>query len=278
MGKRNRYSQEQKQSKLVDICILTAGRFDMLEKCLEAVEREINSVSYGCNVYLLDNGSDAEERIQHNDLFSKEFITSVKRINPNSGFPKGANSLIAMGKAPLVVFITDDVVYAEGTLDKLVRRMDDQSIGICGLKLLFPKDTTTRPAGKVQHVGHSVNIRGEIIHPLLGWAADNSKTCISREVFSVTGASFIVRRNAFTKAGGFDEVYGRGTYEDVSLCLSLRQLGYKIYIDTECVASHYTGATVEKLKVGYPLDINSMIFKSKWMPTGLVIWDEASFW
>lgn len=265
---------------LVDICILTAGRFDLLEKCLVAVHREVDAVSFGCNVYLLDNGSDAEERIAHNDLMTQEFITSYKRLNPMVGFPKGANSLISMGKSPLILFVSDDVVLGEGVLDKLVRRMDDPSIGICGLKLIFPKDSANsgRPAGKVQHVGHALNIRGEVIHPLLGWSVDNPKTCISRDVFSVTGATFIVRRNAFEKAGGFDEAYGRGTYEDVSLSLQLKQLGYRIYIDTDCIAEHYVGATIEKVGGGYPLQVNAMIFQSKWANSGMLIWNEHVYW
>lgn len=265
---------------LVDICVLTAGRFDFLEKCLNSIQRELESVNFVCNVYLLDNGSSAEERIIHNDLMSKSFITLCKRLNPMVGFPKGANTLIDMGKAPLVLFITDDVALEEGTLDKLVRRMDDPTIGICGLKLLFPKDSigSGRPAGKVQHVGHALNIRGEIIHPLVGWNPDNPKTNISRDVFSITGATFMVRRNAFEKAHGFDEDYGHGTYEDVSLCLTLRQLGYRIYIDTECLAEHYVGATVEKLGVGYPLGQNALIFQAKWANSGYLRWNEESFW
>lgn len=265
---------------IVDVCILTAGRFDLLSKCLDAVQREIESVSFACNVYLLDNGSAAEDRIVHNDLTTKSFITACKRLSPMTGFPNGANTLISMGKSPLVLFVSDDVVLAEGVLDKLVRRMDDSTIGICGLKLIFPKDSTNpgRPAGKVQHIGHALNIRGEVIHPLLGWSTDNPKTCISRDVFSVTGATFIVRRNAFEKAGKFDEAYGRGTYEDVSLSLQLKQLGYRIYIDTECIAEHYVGATIEKVGGGYPLGQNAMIFQSKWATSGLLQWNEEMYW
>jgi len=265
---------------LVDICVLTCGRFDLLEKCLASIKREVDSVSFACNVYVLDNGSNSEERIAHNDLITHDFVTAHKRLNPIVGFPKGANSLIDMGKAPLFLFVSDDVTLSDGVLDKLVRRMDDSSIGICGLKLIFPKDSTHpgRPAGKVQHIGHALNIRGEVIHPLMGWSADNPKTCISRDVFSVTGATFIVRRNAFERAGKFDEVYGRGTYEDVSLCLTLKHLGYRIYIDTDCVAEHYVGATIEKMGGGYPLGINAMIFQSKWAQTGMLVWNEQDFW
>src|SRR3990170_4646141 len=104
------------RDKLVDICILTAGRFDMLAKCLDSIDREIKSVSFGCNVYLLDNGSNAEDRLSHNDLFSKSFITGVKRLSPMTGFPKGANTLFAMGKAPLIVYVSDDVTLGVGTL------------------------------------------------------------------------------------------------------------------------------------------------------------------
>lgn len=265
---------------LVDICIITAGRFDFLEKCVDALISEAMSTSVPCHIYLLDNGSDAEERIEHNDIFSRQEITKVKRLHTNTGYPHGANSVIDMGRAPLVFFVTDDVVVSQGVIDKLVKRMDDPAIALCGLKLTFPQDSSDphRPAGKVQHVGHGVNINGDITHPLVGWDPAHPKCNISRDVISVTGAVFMVRRAAFEKAGKFDESLGLGTYEDVTLALQLRRLGFRIFIDTECTATHYVGATAEKLRMPFPLQLNSMTFKSKWINSGLLQWDEWLFW
>ena len=256
---------------LVDICIITAGRYDMLRECLTSAVESISGIK--CRILLFDNGSPQEEYVKNMDIFEKVRSTkfsseygATKRSQENTGFPRGANELIGMGTAPLVMLITDDVMIKPDALNTLVRRMDDPTIGICGMKLIFPLNSTNpaRPAGKVQHIGHGVNIRGEITHPLMGWSPENPKCNVSRQVFSVTGAAFMVRRNLFRQVKGFSEDYGRGTFEDVELCLRIRQLGYKIFIDTNAVGYHHVGATVQLKKEGFPLLFNSMLFNSRW--------------
>lgn len=250
---------------LVDICVLTAGVIDpaIFEKCINAVVRESQSVP--SRIFVMRNGKVAETQEAYQRIISSIPNVRVKNSNEDLGFPRGANQVMRSGTSPLILFVSDDIVLHERTLQKLVRRMDDASIGLCGLKLIFPPDSTDRgrPAGKVQHIGHGVDIRGEITHPLLGWSPENKKCCISREVQSVTGATFIVRRNIFLKSGGFYEGYGRGYFEDVDLNLTIRSLGYKVFIDTEATAFHYTGSTFIKRNAPMPMEVNKAILRAR---------------
>jgi GT2 family glycosyltransferase len=256
----------------IDICVLTAGaRWDLLEQCLDSIQQEIKDFKLDAKVYLFDNGS--KER--NNTVLTHPVLTSVKRVNQNKGFPEGANSAIKMGTNELVLFVSDDISFLPGTIQSLVNTMGDKSIGLVGLKLLFPFTSAdkSRPAGKVQHVGHSVDLHGNVNHIFIGWSANNLKVCESREVFSVTGATFMVRRKLFRQAGGFDTVFGAGTWEDIDLALKIRRLGYKIYLDADAVAQHWVGATAEALKQPFPLNQNRQIFLQRWMSTGLFGWD-----
>lgn len=280
MSKRNKPRTHAPLAPLVDIVVTTSGRFDCLEKCLNALEEQTFTQF---KVNLVDGASPAEERIARTDLFEEgwgyEFET--KRLQQNNGFPSVANEGARMGKAPLILFLSDDVVLTPIALDIMVKKMDDPTIGITGAKLLFPTDSQQgfRPAGKVQHIGLAVNIRGEIVHPLIGWDSDNPKCNISQEVFAVTGACFLIRRNLFEKAGGFDLIFGRGTYEDVNLCLTVRAMGSKIYIDTNALAYHHVGATIEKRpEFAYDLQGNSLIFLSRWKNSGFIQYDEWKFY
>lgn len=258
---------------LLDVVVTTAGRFDCLRDCLAALDKQDTPH----NVYIIDIASPAEERISNQDIFDNR---NTKRLQQNVGFPAGANEGVRMGSAPLVLILNDDVTLFDGALAKMVERMSDETIGVCGAKLMYPPNSTSpiRPAGKVQHVGLALNIRGEIIHPLSGWSADNPKTCNSREVLATTGACFMVRRNLFNKAGGFDLAYGKGTFEEVDLCFKIRQMGFRIFMDAEAKGYHYTGASAEKRQEGFPLAQNAAIFRSKWAGTPLFIWDDVSYW
>lgn len=268
----------------IDIVITFTNRFDCLEKCLEAVYQEAQLIPL--NVYIVDNFSPPDERQQNAGLFLyhpesdpqrgiKEF--RVRRLTQIMGFPFVANEGAKMGRSPIIMFLSDDVVLQPGAIEKLLNDFQEASIGVMGVKLLFPPDSTDvigRPAGKVQHVGLAMNPRGVPIHPLVGWSADNPRTCITRDAWAVTGACFTIRRELFNKAGGFSLEYGKGTFEDCDLCLKVRQLGFRIRLDANAVAFHYTGATAEKLKQPFPLSQNLQIFQGKWAQSGLMIYDE----
>lgn len=272
---------------MIDIIVTTAGRFDMLEKCLNAVYREAQTNPV--NLILIDNGSPMQEKVvnQHLFVYSPEkdgqgnVTLTAKRIPENMGYPYAVNDGARMGHAPLIMFLSDDVELEPGTLDKVIRDFDDIKVGIVGIKLLFPLNSTSpiRPAGRVQHVGVSLNINANPIHPLVGWDANDAKCKVTRkDVFAVTGACLSIRRNLFEKVGGFSMEYGKGTYEDIDMCLSVKKLGSSVMIDCDAIAYHYVGATAEKRQEPFNLQQNNAIWKTKWMNSGLLIWDEHKYW
>lgn len=273
---------------LIDVVIGTAGRFDMLDKCLNALYREAQT--HPINLYLIDNGSPMQEKVVNQYLFAyspgKDEKGNVnwntRRLPENMGFPYSANEGARMGKAPLIMFLSDDVELQSGALDRIIRDMDDPHVGVVGIKTIFPPDSTAagRPAGMVQHVGIALNIHADPIHPLIGWNPAHPKCNITRkDAFAVTGACFTIRRSLFEKAGMFNMVFGKGTYEDVDMCCRVRSMGAQIMIDTEALAYHYVGATMEKRQEPFALAENNARWKTAWLNApGILQWDEYKYW
>lgn len=265
-------------SSLVDIIIPVYQRFDLLGKCIQAIPDAANGVGY--KIIIVDNGSPREEA----DEFYKQFGSDIKiiRNKENLGFPKACNLGFHRSLSPLVFFLNDDVILQPNSLALLVNEMDDHKVGVVGMKLLFPDETdlphdeNTRPSGKVQHVGLATNIRAEVIHQFLGWSSDHPKVNAMRKVFAVTGAALLTRRQLYIKVGGFPEIYGLGTWEDVDYCMSIGKLGYNIVVNTQAIGIHHTGATAEKYKIGYPLQQNRMIFMQRWANS--LGWSEIDNW
>lgn len=259
---------------LLDILIVTGGRWDMLEKCLRSIKETV-TVPY--HIIVVDNATPMEE-LKANEAILKGI--QVKRTENRMSFAEANNYGAFSGRSPLLLLLNDDVELLPGCVDTMVRRMDDPNIGVCGAKLLFPETSSSpiRPAGLVQHVGMAININAAVIHPLIGWDKNHPKTNISREVMGVTGACFMTRRNLWMRLGGLDVAYRIGTYEEVDYCLKVRQLGSKIFIDTNAVAYHYAGATAEKNQVNFPMQINAMLFINRWSASGLLQWDDWTFW
>lgn len=262
----------------VDIALLTCGVVDLpvFERCIAAIKREMETVE--CNFQVFFQGVTPENRQPFTDEIYTVSNANLRTANENLGYPVGANRAIRMGSAPLVLFITDDIILAEGALQKLLETMKNKDIGLCGLKLTFPKNSTdkARPAGRVQHIGHAIDLHGEVTHPLMGWKPENPKCNVSRELQSVTGAVFMVRRDLFRKAGGFNEAYGRGYFEDVDLCLTLRSMGTHVFINTEATAEHYTNASMVKIDKPIPMYQNRQLLVMRHGRN--LIHDSWSFW
>jgi len=261
MAKKQRNKEPQT---LVDICIPVHGRFDILTKCLNAIPDAMGDVPY--KIYIFDNASPKEEA----DLFYPlDKSIRVIKSNENVGFPRACNRMVAAGKSPLIFLLNSDVLLGAGSVDLLVREMDNPQIGVAGMKLVFPMDhdglnEQIRPSGRLQHIGLTTTINSQVIHAFMAWNPDHPRVMAQREVFAVTGAAFMTRRDLWRKVGGLDERYGMGTFEDVDYCVMMRQIGYNVIVNPVATGIHYTGATVEKYKLGYNLGQNYNLFMQKW--------------
>ena len=101
---------------------------------------------------------------------------------------------------------------------------------------------------------------------------------------AVTGACLMTKREVWRKVikiyqesgdktgGALNEVYGRGTYEDVELCFVARSLGYKVIYQPLAAGTHFVGGSSAMQKEGFPLGRNEMIFRARC--GGLLAWDE----
>jgi len=261
----SRKRRKEKLQTLIDVLIPVYGRFDLLKECLEAIPDAMSNLTY--QVYLFDNASPREEA----DKFYPTLDRSIKviRSKDNLGFPKACNRLAGASKSPLIFLLNSDVILDPGSVDLLVRTIDDPKIGVVGMKLVFPDNSgelepTRRPAGKLQHIGLTTDIRANVIHAFMGWSPDHPRVMAQREVFAVTGAALMTRRNIWSKAKGFNEIYGHGTFEDVDYCMTVREMGYNVVVEPKAAGIHYTNATAEKYGIGYPLQQNQMIFMQRW--------------
>jgi GT2 family glycosyltransferase len=263
--KRKRKSKPREPKSLVDIIIPVHQRFDLLEQCLNSIPDAVGDIPY--KIIIFDNGSPLEEA----DKFYPNLDKSIKiaRSKQNVGFPRACNQGVYRGNSPLLFFLNSDVILESGSIDRLVRVMDEPEVGVVGMRLVFPVEHVglndqIRPAGKLQHIGLSTNIRGEVYHAFMAWNPTHPRVMMQKEVFAVTGAALMTRRKIWSQAKGFNEIYSPGTFEDVDYCCTVREMGYNIRVEPEALGTHYTGATAEKYRLGYNLSHNQMTFMQRW--------------
>jgi len=264
-------SKKQKIKALVDIVIPVHGQFELLSKCLDAIPEAFGDILY--QIYIFDNGSPKEEANKFYVTLESYEDIAVIRNHQNLGFPRACNNGAKRGNSPLIFFLNSDVILQEGSGEKLVKEMDDPKTGIAGMKLIYPphKDTEAaglnvqiRSPGRLQHIGLVADVRAQVSHVFVGWDHTHPKVNKVHEIMAVTGAALMIKRNLFIKVKMFDEIYGQGTWEDVDLCMKIREIGYNIVVNPESVGIHYTGASAEKYKQGFPLNRNHQLFVQRW--------------
>ena len=263
---------------LIDIIIPVLDMSGLVINCLKSIPDAAKDLSY--QIIIVDNGSKIEELKAYRE-FGKELFGDKLHIleqRRNIGFPAAINRGARFGYSPLLFFLNDDVVLYPNSLNKLVMAMDDPTVGAVGMKLLFPKDSNDpkRPAGKIQHVGLSTDIKGNFIHNFVGWSPDNPRVLRIKDSYAITGAAMMTRRNLFKQIKGFNEEYGQGTYEDVEYSLILRDMGYNIRIEQEAIGEHFVGATAMDKQIQYPLQHNQMLLHEH--RGGQLLYTEWEIW
>jgi len=133
-----------------------------------------------------------------------------------------------------IVFMNDDAIPNDADwLRALLSFAVDRSVGGVGARLYYED-------GSIQHAGMFPTLR-TIAHAWLGWPADYKTyqdwASTQREWSVVTGAVFATRRTILDQVNGFDERFSL-EFNDVDLCLRIRNLGYRIVYNPSAQFSH----------------------------------------
>ncbi len=274
---------------LVDITLPVYGEWALAEMVVAAITEAAQGLTGGYTIIVVDNGTPAfimdekdalvepaiqaervREMLRPHDVFI--------RLDENVGYPKGQNTAAVKGSSPLILVLTADVVLEPGAITKMVKEMDDPTVGVVAPMLIFPEGTPHGPAGTVQSAGTAFGIKGNPFHIFIGWSPENPKVNVKRDMLAVTGTCFMTRRNLWNKLGGFQEVYGAGTYEDMDFSFGVRSLGKRVVFLPDARGTHFVGGSIKQGagSAGFPLQINDTVFKGRWAQA--LAWDEWKYW
>lgn len=158
--------------------------------------------------------------------------------NPlNGGFGYGCNRGVELADSPLVLFLNADARLLPGDLGSLEKRLTD-SQGVAAVQplvRLWDWPMVTLSAGvAMTRMGEGYDLDFMRFQPF------PDRTAV--QVPAVTAAVSLFHRSALEKVSGFDE--GMFMYfEDLDLCLRLREAGFSFLIDPSCSAEHMLGSS-----------------------------------
>jgi GT2 family glycosyltransferase len=201
-------------------------------------------------IIVVDNGSvDGSEMAVDEDP-----NVALIRTGENLGFGAACNIGAQAGNSPYILFLNPDTCLKAGSLSiplDFMGRPENAKVGICGIQLVDEQGNVSRTCSRYPTLGRLVSsalgldklpgLEGSGMH-MRDW--DHKDT---RQVDQVIGAFYLMRRDLFEHAGGFDErffVY----FEEVDVAWRCKLAGWSSWYLTEAQAFHAGGGTSRQVK------------------------------
>ena len=233
---------------LVSIIIPNKDEAETLKNCLDSI-REKTGYS-NLEILIVENNSEKEETFRFYRELSGDPKIRLLRWKKPFNYSAINNFGAARAKGEYLLFLNNDVtVITRDWIRELLGVCQRPETGAVGVKLLYPDNT-------IQHAGCVVGLGGIAGHLFVDMPADRTgylhKASILQDMSAVTAACMMIKREAFEKAGGFTEKLSVA-FNDVDLCLKVKEAGYLIvydpYVQLYHMESKTRGAEDDKAKV-----------------------------
>lgn len=207
----------------ISIVIPTRDHGADVERCLASVFAQPSYPDF--EVVLVDNGSTEPASLATFARWSaSEPRVRVLRHDVPFNFAVINNYAARRSDGAYLLFLNNDTrVLTPDWLEALAEQAQRPSIGAAGAKLLYPD-------GTLQHAGIVTGIAGVAghVHKYADGGTGGYFNIVRtvNNYSALTGACLMLRREAFERAGGFDEALGIA-FNDVDLCLKLLALGLR---------------------------------------------------
>ncbi len=208
---------------LVTIIIPTKDHLELFKTCLSGV---LTNTAYdNFEIIIIDNQSEQKETLAYFDELRNNPKVSILHYDKPFNYSEMNNLAVERAMGDLICFLNNDIsIIKEDWLTEMVSHACRPDIGCVGAKLFYPD-------GTIQHAGVILGIKGYASHAHKGFAGDDSgyfnRLVVTHNVSAVTAACMVVQKKIFEEVGGFDSENLRVAYNDVDLCLKVREAGYR---------------------------------------------------
>ncbi len=259
---------------LVSIVIPTRNQLGFLQRCIESLIEKTRYPAY--EVLIIDNDSDDAETRTYLDMLTAQEESMGGRLRvlryPGAfNFSAMNNMAVDAAHGDYVLLLNNDTAALhEDWLDEMVSHALRPEVGIVGAKLLYPD-------GKIQHAGVILGMKGPAEHPFIGHVPEDrgyfGRAMLTQNYSAVTGACLLISKSLYQEVGGLDEQQFKVSYNDIDLCLKVREAGHKIVWTPWAMLLH-EGSASQKGAVEQKADKDKLArfaaeknaFYARWLP------------
>ncbi len=219
----------------VSIIIPTRDQVDILRVCVESILRKTKYPNF--EIVIVDNNSQHEHSHTYFRTVSHDKRVRVVVDSRPFNFSALNNKAVAECSSEMIAFVNNDIeVISPDWLGELVSYAARSEVGAVGARLLYPN-------GLLQHGGIILGIGGIAGHNHKGRPRHDvgyfNRIILPQNLSAVTAACMVMRREVFNEVGGFDEDKLSVAFNDVDLCLRIREFGYLNVYDPYAECYHH---------------------------------------
>lgn len=234
------------------IIIVNWNGGDMLRNCLSSIAAAQDQLQL--QVIVVDNASRDGSR----EAAARDFPQfTVLNSGANLGYGKGNNFARAFVSAPFVLILNPDTRVLPGSLDLMLQTMNERpEVAMLGPKMCSPD-------GEIHALGWQAFPTPWIYFCTFFFMNTTVRRWFDRStpapdplqsgyVTRLYGGCLLCRKSALDEVGWFDERYFMYA-EDVDLCQTLLNRGWKLYYSANAEIIHVGGGTSEKAPSGFSI-------------------------
>ncbi|HPJ17013.1 MAG TPA: glycosyltransferase [Candidatus Woesebacteria bacterium] len=208
----------------VSIIILSYHHPDLIKQTLDSIFN--NSFYPNIEVIVVDNNSDQS---------TVKLLKTYKNIKlilnkTNYGFAKGNNIGLEIATGDYLIVLNNDVVVTPGWISRLLYHVQKPGVGLVG------------------PVTNSIGNEAKIDYDLTNYSEyTSSHWGETLEVKNIAAFCWIMSKNTYQTIGNFDEIFGKGMFEDDDYCKRVITNHQKILIADDVFIYHFGGASFKQI-------------------------------
>ena len=208
---------------LVSVLIPNKDHREDLKRCVDSILEKTSYPRF--EIIVIENNSTEQETFRYYEELEKDSRIRVIRREGAFNYSALNNLGVREAKGEQIVLLNNDTeVLSADWLQEMLMYTQRRDVGAAGAKLLYPD-------GTVQHAGIGVGILLAAGHWHRGLPAESAgyygRLKYAQNVSAVTGACMMIPRRVYEAVGGLDESFPV-MFNDIDLCLKIRQAGYLI--------------------------------------------------
>jgi len=221
---------------LVSIIIPNRNCYSVLKRCIDSIIEKTTYANY--EIIIVDNGSSDDRVLAYYEELKTDSRFKICFLNIEFNYSRLNNYAVDFASGSYYVLLNNDTEVIEpGWIEEMLMYVQRDDVAAAGAKLYYPDDT-------IQHAGIILQLGADRVagHAFCRQARDDMgymwRCCYAQDVSAVTGACMMIKASVYRELGGLDESFGTA-YNDVDLCMRMRQKGYLIVWTPFAELYHY---------------------------------------